>query len=800
MKNTIKRFYGLLFILILTLAVLTGCGGGGGGGAGTTSDTTPPTVLSTIPANNATGVAVNSIVTATFSESLDSSSITSANFHINGLTAEVSAKCSSAFLHPTNNFSPITNYIVTITGVKDSAGNTIAAPYLGTFTTANAGPPALAIAAGDKHTTTLKSDGTLWAWGNNTYGQLGDGTTTDKTLPTQIGAATNWKMIVSGGNHNLALKTDGTLWAWGANTYGQFGDGTIIDKTLPTQIGTASDWSAIAGHGHTLALKTDGTLWGWGFNGWGQLGDGTIIDKTLPTQIGADSNWSAIATGPNHSLALKSDGTLWAWGYNVSGQLGDGTIINKSVPTQIGSGIDWSAISAGGLHSLALKTNGTLWAWGGNASGQLGNGTTFDTIAPAQIGTATNWGAISGGYLYTVARKSDGTLWAWGDNSTGQLGDGTTVNKTAPGQIGSATNWGAISAGIVHTVALKTDGTLWTWGGNTGGQLGDGTTTPKTTPAQIDNAAATVAATPAGVTATAGSGQLTVAWSTVPGATSYDLSFSTSPAVSTTTGTAVTCVTSPYILTGLAPGTAYYVVVVASNGYGESTPSSAATATPTGGFTLNVSKTGPGSGTVTSAPAGIDCGATCSDSFAGNSTVTLTATPAAGSAFAGWGGACSGTGACTVTMNAAKTVTATFNSTGSGPPAPASCFTTTGNICMSITPPITITCTDIPPGFLMACSATVPMNITSAITTGTISVGVATGGTDYIKTTINVTPNTAPGAITAQIPLTSGLLGGCTTGLENQFVEVYDGEYRTSTNPGGRQLLVESVQANMVCN
>lgn len=667
MKNAIKRFYGILFILTLTLAVLTGCGGGGGGsGAGTTTDTTPPTVLSTIPANNATGVAVNSIVTATFSEPMDSASLTNANFQINGLAAVVSAKCSSAFLHPTTNFTPITNYIVTITGVKDSAGNAIAAPYLSTFTTGNAGSPVLAIAAGDTHTVAIKSDGTLSTWGNNTFGQLGDGTTTAKTLPTQIGSATNWKTIVAGGNHNLALKFDGTLWAWGANTYGQFGDGTITDKALPTQIGTATDWSAIAGHGHTLALKTDGTLWAWGFNAYGQLGDGTIIDKTVPTQIGTATNWSAIAAGPNHSLALKTDGTLWAWGYNLSGQLGDGTTLNKTVPTQIGTGIDWSAISAGSLHSLALKTNGTLWAWGGNSSGQMGNGTTVDTIAPSQIGTATNWGAISGGYLYTAARKSDGTLWAWGDNSSGQLGDGTTSNKTAPVQIGSATNWGEISAGIVHTVALKTDGTLWTWGGNSSGQLGDGTTTSKTAPVQISNTTTTVAAAPAGVTATAGSGQLTVAWNTVPGATSYDLYYSTSPTVSAATDTAVTCVTSPYILTGLAPGTAYYVIVVASNGYGASAPSSAATATPTGGFTLDVSKAGTGSGTVTSVPAGIDCGATCSDSFAANSTVALTATPAAGSAFAGWGGACSGTGACTVTMNAARTVTATFNANATG--------------------------------------------------------------------------------------------------------------------------------------
>ena len=133
------------------------------------------------------------------------------------------------------------------------------------------------------------------------------------------------------------------------------------------------------------------------------------------------------------------------------------------------------------------------------------------------------------------------------------------------------------------------------------------------------------------------------------------------------------------------------------------------------------------------------------------------------------------------------------------PSAPANCYTTEGNICMSVSP-ITITCTDIPPGFLMECSANVPMDIKSAITSGTISVGVATGGTDYIKTTIKIIPDTAPGTITAQIPLTSGLMAGCTSGVQRQFVEVYDGDYRTETNPGGRVLLIEDVQADMTCS
>ena len=506
------------------------------------------------------------------------------------MAANVTSKCSSAFLDPTSDLSPGTSYIVTITGVKDSAGNALATPYTGIFSTGS--PVSVqatkAITAGRAHTLSLKSDGTLWSWGDNISGQLGDGTTIIKTTPKQIGTATNWSAISAGGDHTLALKSDGTLWAWGFN-YATF--------FTPTQIGTATNWSAIsAGGGFAIGLKSDGTLWAWGDNSSGQLGDGTTTNKTTPTQIGTATNWSAISAGGFHTTALKSDGTLWAWGDNSLGQLGVGTITNKTTPTQIGTDINWNAIAAGGnsnggagSRTIALKSDGTLWAWGSNGYGQLGDGTTTTKTTPTQIGTATNWSAIAAGGDHTLALKSDGTLWAWGSNWWGQLGDGTTTNKTTPTQIGTATNWTAISAGSNHTIALKSDGTLWAWGLNSGfnssGQLGDGTTTDKITPVQINSSSATVASTPSGVTATAGNAQLAVSWSNASGATSYDVYYSTASSVSTTTGTKVTCATAPYTIMGLTAGTTYYVIVVASNGYGDSTPSSSVNATTTGGGT-----------------------------------------------------------------------------------------------------------------------------------------------------------------------------------------------------------------------
>jgi alpha-tubulin suppressor-like RCC1 family protein len=344
----------------------------------------------------------------------------------------------------------------------------------------------LFVETGETQTVAIKSDGTLWAWGQNNYGQLGDGTNIDKNIPVQIGTDNTWRYI-SAGSDTLALKSDGTLWAWGRNNYGQLGDGSTIDKNTPVQIGTGNTWKYVsAGGNHTIALKSDGMLWAWGRNNYGQLGDGTTTNKNIPVQIGADHTWRYISAGNYHTIALKSDGTLWGWGWNLFGQLGDGTNTNRKIPVQIGTDNTWSSISAGANHTIALKSDGTLWAWGYNGSGQLGDGTNTNRNVPVQIGTDNTWSYISAG-SDTIALKSDGTLWAWGNNSYGQLGDGTNTNRNVPVQIGTGDTWGYISAGNNHTVALKSDGTLWAWGWNLFGQLGDGTNTDKNYQITVDN-------------------------------------------------------------------------------------------------------------------------------------------------------------------------------------------------------------------------------------------------------------------------------------------------------------------------
>jgi alpha-tubulin suppressor-like RCC1 family protein len=297
----------------------------------------------------------------------------------------------------------------------------------------------------------VKTDGTLWGWGWNQFGQLGLGDNTNRNVPTQVGAGTNWASVAAGGYSTLAVKTDGTLWSWGYNSNGQLGlgsSGAGTDKNVPTQVGAGTNWASVSAGGYyTLAVKTDGTLWSWGDNSNGQLGLGPsgAGDKNSPQQVGTDANWASVVAGQFHALAVKTDGTLWSWGYNRNGQLGlgnSGVGTDRNVPTRVGTDTNWASVTAGGYDTLAMKTDGTLWSWGDNSSGQLGLGNSgmgTDRNVPTQVGTDTNWASVAASYDFTLAVKTDGTLYAWGNNGAGQLGLGPSGsgNKNVPTQVTS---------------------------------------------------------------------------------------------------------------------------------------------------------------------------------------------------------------------------------------------------------------------------------------------------------------------------------------------------------------------------
>jgi gliding motility-associated-like protein len=347
------------------------------------------------------------------------------------------------------------------------------------------------ISAGGRFTVAIKADGTLWAWGENAFGQLGLGITNNTAVPKQVGKENNWQTIVAAFGHTVALKNDGTLWAWGRNGSGQLGDGTNVNRNIPIQVGTANDWASISARGfHTVAVKTDGTLWAWGSNSNGQLGDGTNWDKKIPTQIGTDIDW-AIVSAHSHTLAIKTNGTLWAWGHNLYGQLGDGTTANQNTPIQIGTEKNWAIVSAGQFYSWAIKKDGTLWSWGINNNGQIGAGVSLETHIPTQVGSDA-WKAIIAGVGsstwndHTLGIRSDNTLWGCGYNLFGQVGDGTTVNKKVLTRIDTDTGFVAVTAGSDHTMAIRKDGSLWGWGSNVGA-LGNGSINGYSVPTQVIN-------------------------------------------------------------------------------------------------------------------------------------------------------------------------------------------------------------------------------------------------------------------------------------------------------------------------
>ena len=368
------------------------------------------------------------------------------------------------------------------------------------------------VSGGEGFSVALKLDGTVWTWGWNFNGKLGVNDVVNRSTPVQVwgsaqGIISGFSDISSGYAHNLGLKSDGTVWAWGSNGFGQLGDGTNINRLTPIEVVGLTDVIAIAaGYNHSLALKSDGTVWSWGWNSYGQLGDGTQTSQSLPVQVKASStpgdylqNISAISLGDTHSLALRSDGTVWAWGGNGKGQIGIGGIgFFQPYPQQVkdktgGSFLtNVSSISGGGYYSLASLYDGTAWSWGSNDQGQLGDYSKIDKSLPVQVvdpslAGITNVAKISAGYAHSFALLNDGSLLAWGWNDYGQLGTGNSNSATIalPVTGAGASNVNMVKAGNNHSIILKNDGTVWTWGWNAYGQLGNGNTVDSITPVQV---------------------------------------------------------------------------------------------------------------------------------------------------------------------------------------------------------------------------------------------------------------------------------------------------------------------------
>jgi len=259
-----------------------------------------------------------------------------------------------------------------------------------------------------EHGHAIKTDGTLWAWGYNPLHNLGDGTATDRFSPIQIGTSNNWADLSKNGTSTYtrhAIKTDGTLWGWGLQNYGKIGDNSVTRRSTPVQIGANTTWKQVSnGYTLTTAIKTDGTLWTWGDNTHGQLGDNTRTSRSSPVQtISAGNSWRQVAAGWNFAAAIKTDGTLWTWGLGSSGQLGNNGIASVSSPVQtVAGGTNWKQVSTSELAVAAIKTDGTLWTWGDNAWGKLGTNNLTTYSSPVQtVAGGTNWKIVQTGKFQT---------------------------------------------------------------------------------------------------------------------------------------------------------------------------------------------------------------------------------------------------------------------------------------------------------------------------------------------------------------------------------------------------------------
>ncbi|BDR54905.1 hypothetical protein KIMH_10160 [Bombiscardovia apis] len=372
------------------------------------------------------------------------------------------------------------------------------------------------ISAGSNHTVALGSDGNAYTWGKNNNGQLGDGTNTDRWTPVKVQqgalpAGAHYASISAGSNHTVALGSDGKAYTWGHNLYGQLGDGSTTDRWTPVKVQQGALPAGIrysrisSGYNHTAAIGSDGKVYTWGWNTAGQLGDGSNTDRWTPVKVQqgalpAGTYYTSIDAGGWHTVALGSNNKAYAWGWNTAGQLGDGSNTDRWTPVTVQqgalpAGIRYSRISTGYNHTVAVGSDGNAYAWGDNQYGQLGDGSTSNRNLPVAgqqgaLPAGTYYTSIDAGGWHTVAAGSDNNTYTWGWNTAGQLGDGTSTQRSLPvkaqqGALPAGARYTSISAGWEHAAALGSDSTAYTWGRNIDGQLGDGTNTQRDTPVQL---------------------------------------------------------------------------------------------------------------------------------------------------------------------------------------------------------------------------------------------------------------------------------------------------------------------------
>ncbi len=401
--------------------------------------------------------------------------------------------------------TPTTGYFVSATDVAPSDGNVLTlildqtTPADGSSRTVTSGgavvqwtgapqPTWASMSGGLSYSCALRPNGAAYCWGSNFDGQLGDGTSMQRNVPTAVTGGLTFATIAAGGFHSCGLTAAGAAYCWGSNGYGELGDGTTNNTTAPVAVsGGFTFISLAAGDQHTCGVTTGGAARCWGRNGSGELGDGSTTDRSTPTAVAGGLTFTTVTVKSSHTCAITSAGAAHCWGRNFNGQLGDGTTSPfSSVPVAVSGGHVFGMIAAGSDHTCGVTTAGAAYCWGFNDYGQVGDGSATSRSTPVAVSGGLTFASVSiGGNGFTCGRTTAGAAYCWGVNNVGQLGDGTTTSRLTPVAVGGGLTFTSVDAGFAHVLGVVTNGSGYSWGGNTQGQLGDGTTTGRTSPVLV---------------------------------------------------------------------------------------------------------------------------------------------------------------------------------------------------------------------------------------------------------------------------------------------------------------------------
>jgi len=329
-----------------------------------------------------------------------------------------------------------------------------------------------------------------YCWGDDSSGQLGNGSTTSQLTPTPVAGGLAFASLTAGELSTCGLTTTGAAYCWGENDSGQLGDGTTTTNRLtPTAVsGGVAFASLTAGYYHACGVTAGGAAYCWGYGFSGQLGDGTMTDhRSSPAPVTGGVRFASLTGGYWHTCGLTTQGVAYCWGNNNWGQLGDSTRTARSTTGQVAGGIVFAKLTAGGRHSCGLSPAGAAYCWGWNGFGQLGDGTTIIRLTPVPVVVPGGlvFVSIATGWYHTCALTAGGVAYCWGFNHYGQLGDGTTTDRVTPSAVAGGLVFANLAPGVDHTCGMTTGGVAYCWGSNNYGQLGDGTTTDLSVPTPV---------------------------------------------------------------------------------------------------------------------------------------------------------------------------------------------------------------------------------------------------------------------------------------------------------------------------